>query len=289
VGKLTIKNSIINKLCALTKIHMKIKLVLVFFLASISSIAIAQKNKSYQLRSPDGKVSVDISTGPSLTWSVNHKNTSVITPSAIALTLAGGEVLGNNLNVSSAKTTTVNTSFASPFYKKSSVIDNYNQLTVNGKNGYGITFRAYNDGAAYRFFTSRKGNLTITSEQVDFIFNKDYQGFFPFVRDFRVAGDPYQTSFESTYDEIKLSQFAKDTLAFLPVLVALDNGKKAVIVEADLEDYPGMYVTVHNPLAKTLQGAYAPYPAKETMRGRNLVVTEREQFIAKTQGSRSFP
>jgi hypothetical protein len=46
-----------------------------------------------------------------------------------------------------------------------------------------------------------------------------------------------------------------------------------------------MYVTVHNPSANTLQGAYAPYPAKE----RNLVVTEREQFIAKTQGSRSFP
>src|SRR5205085_6573395 len=93
----------------------------------------------------------------------------------------------------------------------------------------------------------------------------------------------------STYDELKLSQFRKDTLAFLPVLVSLDDGKKAVITEADLRDYPGMYLGISTEGNTGLHGVFARYPAAETVNARNLVVTRRENFIAKTSGQRSFP
>ncbi|MCW3108815.1 MAG: glycoside hydrolase family 97 protein [Segetibacter sp.] len=262
-----------------------------FFVAILSALALgsfAQKAKVYQVKSPDGKINVTVDATSKLSWSVTHENTHVITPSTLSLTLEGGEVLGNNMKVSNAKTTTVNTTFATPIYKKSSVTDNYNQLTLNAKNGYGVIFRAYNDGVAYRFFTNRKGELVIKSEEVNFNFDKDYNGFFPYIRDPHI-GDKFETSFESLYDEIKLSQFAKDTLAFLPVLVSLYDGKKAAILEADLEDYPGMYVAANNQAANSLQSVFAPYPVKEIVNSRNLVVPERADYIAKTKGSRSFP
>jgi len=35
-----------------------------------------------------------------------------------------------------------------------------------------------------------------------------------------------------------------DSLAFLPLLVDVGNNKKVVILEADLEDYPGMFLNI---------------------------------------------
>ncbi len=63
---------------------------------------------------------------------------------------------------------------------------------------------------------------------------------------------------------------------------------KAEILEADLEDYPGMYLDL-NETQKGLKGVYAPYPTNAHVVQRNLVPTERAAYIAKTNGARSFP
>jgi alpha-glucosidase len=265
---------------------MRMKAILATAVLFTSAVSFSQKNKAYQLKSPDGKINVTIDPGSQLTWAVTHENTNVITPSVISMTLQGVEVLGNNMKVSNVKVTSNNTSFAAPFYKKSSVVDNYNQITLNTKKGYGVTFRAYDEGVAYRFFTAKKGDIVVASEEANFNFDKDYSGFFPFTRDPH-NGDPFQTSFEATYSEVNLSKFTSQSMAFLPVLVGLDNGKKAEIVEADLNDYPGMYVAAGN--QNGLKGVFAGYPTQETRRERNLIVTQRAEFIAKTKGNRTFP
>ena len=109
-------------------------------------------------------------TGAPLRWSVQHEGTPMLTPSPLSLTLASGEVLGKNAVVASAKTLAVNTSIVAPVYKNSEVPDNYNQLTLKLKGNYGLVLRAYNDGVAYRFFTRRKGRLTIEREEATFNF-----------------------------------------------------------------------------------------------------------------------
>lgn len=37
----------------------------------------------------------------------------------------------------------------------------------------------------------------------------------------------------------------KDSLAITPLMVELENGKKAVIMEAGLSNYPGMFLTAN--------------------------------------------
>lgn len=258
----------------------------------LSIVANAQKQKSFQLKSPDGKITVTVDATKNLSWAVKHENTQVILPSPISLSLSNGEVLGNNVVISNAKPTSVHSNISTSLYKKAIVADNYNQLLINFKNNYGVVFRAYDDGVAYRFVTNRKDSLTITNEQSEFNFDKDYKTLIPYVRDPRVKGDLFQTSFESLYEDRKLSEFLKDTLGMLPSLFELSEGKKAVILEADLESYPGMYLQANPSTANSVRGAYAPYPIQEEgggWNGINYVVRRRGTFIAKASGARSFP
>jgi len=251
----------------------------------------AQKNKNYQLLSPDGNMILKIAAGDQLEWSVIDKTTPIVSPSTISLQLETGEVLGKKVAITSTKTEKVNTSFVPIHYKKNIITDIYNQLTINCKGNYGIIFRAYNDGVAYRFFTKKKGEITIVNEEANFNFDKDYKCFIPFVRDFR-GTEQYIQSFEALYTEKNISQFSKDTLGFLPVLVDLGDQKKAVITEADLEDYPGMFLKVNNAKDKSFMGVYAPYPLEVKQGGYkmlNTMVSKRADFIAQVNGTRNFP
>jgi alpha-glucosidase len=265
--------------------------VLLFVLLfSSPAILIAQKNR-LQVTSPNGRIVVDILAETELQWTVKHKGQVIIEPSAIALQLQGGEILGANPKITSSKLEKVKKEITAINYKKAIIPDEYHQLTVRCKGDFGVLVRVYNEGVAYRIFTSRKEDLVIDEETVRFNFPADHKAFIPFVRDLR-GSEIYINSFEALYKEINISKINPDTLAFLPLLVELDNGKKAVILEVDVENYPGMFVNVNQQTRQGLVGKFAPYPLEEKQGGfnmMNLMVTSRADFIAKTKGTRSFP
>lgn len=256
----------------------------------ISVVSTAQKTKSYQLTSPNGSIALKVDAADKLQWSVTHTSQQVIAPSTISLQLQTGEMLGDKASVTSAKTDKVNTTFNAINYKKTTIVDNYNQLTLNCKGDYGVIFRAYNDGVAYRFFIKKKGTIEIKNEEANFNFDKDYNCLLPYVRDFR-GKEQYIQSFEALYANQKLSQVYKDTIAFLPLLVDVGGGKKAVILDADLEEYPGMYLK-GAASGNGLKGDFAPYALEEKQGGYNklnMMVTKRAEYIAKVEGTRSLP
>lgn len=250
----------------------------------------AQKSKIFTLESPNGNISIKVEAGEKLSWSVAHKGQQVIEPSNFSLQLLDGSVLGANAKITSAPYHEVNTSFNALNYRKSIVKEEYHQLTLNCKGDYGVVFRAYNDAVAYRFFTKRKGEIIIRNEEANFNFAADHKAFIPIQWDYR-GGMNFNSSFEALYREIPLSGFPKDSLAFLPVLIDVGGNKKAVILEADLDDYPGMYLDL-NATMRGLKGVYAPYPMEVEQGGynrMNLIPTKRAGYIAKTNGTRSFP
>jgi alpha-glucosidase len=270
---------------------MKIKLLLSFCLCFPVAALFAQTTKSYHVKSPDGKIDLSVTTGSTISWSAKHEHTEVIMPSTISMTLGGNEVLGKNAVVKSAKTFSADVYFNTPIYKKDKVHDRYNQVTINFKGDFSIIFRAYDDGVAYRFVTHKKGDITVVDEEARFNFKDDDKAYLPFVNDLRNK-DKWTTSFEALYDNINISAVKKDTLAFLPVLVDVGTPKKAAILEADLNSYPGMYLTGDGPNGKSLKGAFAKYPTVEHTGGyanMNYVVNGRANYIAKTTGTRSFP
>lgn len=254
-------------------------------------VGYAQKNRAFEVSSPDGELKVRIEAGETLTWSITHDGQPIISPSAIGLQLQNEEWLGKEPKVASSKMEKVKKEITAINYKKAVIPDEYNQLTIRFKGDYGLLVRAYNDGVAYRLFTSRKEDLIIKNEVVNFNFTDDHKAFIPFVRDLR-GPEIYINSFEALYKEINISKIKGDTLAFLPLLVDVGKGKKALILEADLEDYPGMFVNVNVQTRQGLVGEFAPYPLEEKQGGfnmLNLMVTKRADYIAKTKGTRSFP
>lgn len=265
------------------------RILLPLLLIVISTFS--QKSKPLRIASPDGKVNVMVETGPAITWSVKHAGTVIIMPSVVSLTLATGEVLGQNPKIISSKVQSANTTFTTPLYKKSSVDDNYNQLTIKCKGDYGVIVRAYNDGAAYRFFTTRKGELIIQSERAEFNFDKDHTAYIPYTSDLR-GGERYTCSFEEFYAATPVSKFNKDTLGYLPLLMTLPDNKKAVLLEADAQDYPGMFVQSNQQVPYGIEATFAPYPLEEALGGYNKInymVTKRADYIAKVSGTRNFP
>lgn len=89
---------------------------------------------------------------------------------------------------------------------------------------------------------------------------------------------------------MKLSAIDKDKLIFLPMTVDLGDNVKVTITESDLEQFPGLYMTGCG--NSSLKGSHAAYPKNSKQGGHNnlqMEVTERENFIAKTAGTRSYP
>lgn len=250
----------------------------------------AQTNSQYEITSPDGKIVVRLEAGEKLCWSAWHAGEPVILPSAISLQLETGEVLGDAAIVKSSEITRGDTKFQAINYRKTVVIDRYTRLSVHFENDFSVEFRAYDDAVAYRFSTDRPDPLVVTNEEANFNFAADHPAFIPYLRDYR-EGEIFNASFESQYTEQTLSEFRAGELAFLPVLVDIGSGKKVVILEADLEDYPGMYLDL-NLTGMGLKGVFAPYPIAFRRGGynmMNLIPTQRAGYIAKTAGSRALP
>ena len=249
--------------------------------------------QSYTVQSPDGNINVTITLDEKITYSVTHQADQVIAPSTISMTLAGGEPLGVNPRLRNRKTNSVNETIEALFYKRNQITDHYNELILNFRGDYSLIFRAYDDGAAYRFATTKRDSIQVENEEVTFHFAEDFQAFVPYVNKENPASfeEQFWSSFENTYTHTPLSQINPQRLIFLPILVALANGKKVCITEADLEDYPGLYL--YNPDGNAaLTGMFAAYPKAEEQGGHNnlqMIVRERENFIAQTPGSRNFP
>jgi alpha-glucosidase len=231
-----------------------------------------------------------VEAGAKLRWSVRLRGEQVIAPSTMSLILEGGDTLGDNAKIISADRGKISNAIDGINYIKARIPDEYTQLTINCKDGFGVNFRVYNDAVAYRYFTKKKGEIIVTNEEANFVFTEDHKAFLPYMWDYR-GGKIFNSSFEALYREINISQFLSDSLAFLPVLVEAGNNVKVVILEADLEDYPGMYLDV-NPTRKGLKGVYAPYPLEAKLGGFggiNYIPTKRADYIAKTKGTRNFP
>ncbi len=190
---------------------------------------------------------------------------------------------GNTIGRALVKTREVREQVDAPFYRVKAFDSHCNEAAIRLNARYGIVFRAYDEGIAYRFYTNHKGTLTIDGETADFPFTADHTAYLAYSTNEK---DPYAMAYQNIYTVDSLSKLPSG-LAFLPVTV--DCGEaKVTLMESDLEAYPGMFV---KPQGTTLSADFAPYP-KTTDKyfwRQQLYVTSREDFIARVSGKRTYP
>lgn len=243
-----------------------------------------------EINSPDQSVRLLVDVSNRLTYSIYYKSQPLVSPSEIDMILSDGRTLSAGLANPAFSGRSNKSVIISPVpEKRKRIPDEYNELTVTLSNSFGVIFRVYNDGVAYRVVTSFKDTIQIKDEVADFHFPTNHPVYFPkVVPDSKL--DRYHTSFEELYTLQAMDSISTNDLFFTPVLVAPEQGPKVAITESDLEDYPGMFLT--GTTGKALKGNFAPYPAEETIANELYslkYVSKRADFIAKTKGSREFP
>ena len=262
----------------------KIACLCLFCLLTIQAMA-----KEYKISSPNGKLTVTIDAGDNIKWAVEYDGKTVVMPSVIDIRLQQGNKTVGIGKVGKTSARQVKESFRNPFYKKLDISDEYGHMLLNTNSKMTIEVRAYNDGAAYRLVSNIAKPVEVLGETVEFRFSADYDAFVPYVNDNR-GGERYCYSFESYYDEQKLSKMFRDSLAITPMAVCMPGGMKAVVMDAGVENYPGMFLKKAQD--NTLVAEFAPYPLKQAVGGfdrLNLVPSQRAQYIAKLNGPQKMP
>ena len=84
--------------------------------------------KDFAIKSPNGLLEVNVSTGKKLTFDLNYGGTPMLAKSTIALQLGHGIIWGGGRELKGAKEETINESFSTSFYLKKTVTDKYNRL-----------------------------------------------------------------------------------------------------------------------------------------------------------------
>ena len=256
-----------------------------FFASILSSSA----QQSYDLYSPDSSLRLEIKTKDKLSWTLFAGKQLLTQSSSVDLQLANQKMLSGKLAVASHKYRKINQPVTVPVpYRKKIIADNYNQLELTLKEPFSIQFRMYPDGMAYRIGTRFKDSIIIESEKVSFELDDQTDVWFAHM-DKRQNVDRFHTSFEAIYKKQQLSAIADTMLTYSPVTVSLPNGYHLAFSDANLFDYPGMFLERK---ANRLQGVFAAYPVKEKlMEGEfpQYIVEARANYIAKTKGTRMLP
>ena len=267
------------------KNNKKLYLAILSLLLLIGNASFAAKEKKYVLSSPDGTLKVEISAGNELAYQVMHGNDTILSHSNIGLVLENGTIVGKTPRITGERRRKIKDNIESPFYRFKEFVATGNELYLKLQGGFGIIFRAYNEGVAYRFYTTQSSDIIIKEEQAEFNFKEDYTAYLPYTTNDK---KPMAMAYQNVYDIIPLSK-AQPKLAFLPVTV--DCGSvKLTLLESDLEAYPGMFVQSQQG-KYGLKGVFAPYPAKTDFYPwrKQEYVTETTDFISRSRGSRSYP
>ena len=266
----------------------KINTVLLLLFLGILTHAAA---KEYPLASPDGKLAVTVNVADGVTWSLNHGEDALIADSPISMTLSDGVVYGAGDKVSKVSRRSVDQMLGTVVYKKDQVRDHFNEMTLKFKE-FSLVFRAYDDGVAYRFISHSKKPFNVVSEQATFAFAQDWNMWVPYVcQNLETLETQFFNSFENRYEYCPISKWNKERLAFLPLMVDGPSGKKIVVAESDLLDYPGMFL-YNSAEGSVLEGRYATVPKEVEQGGHNnlqMLVKSREDYIASFDGATSFP
>ncbi len=262
---------------------MHIRLFPLFILVAILSPASVSAQTSFDLRSPDNRIEVRVRTAGQVRYDVLFNGRALLENCTLALDV-DHKKLGVDPKVKDAKRRS-NDEVVEPVVRQkfAKIRDRYNELRITVDGGYAVTFRAYNEGAAYRFDTSLpQPEVKVYGEEANFNFPTDFTVYYP-------QEDTFYSHNERKYLPQHLTEIEPQFIATLPAVVDVGGGAKVAIAESDLDDYPGLWLhgmAPHFGLAAT----FPPYPLKMVQTSdRDYKVTESADYIAATRGTRTYP
>lgn len=201
--------------------------------------------------SPDGKLSASFelkgapnASGNRAYYRVDYAGRTVLVDSPLGIEFAGAPALNHNFAIVSTSMTSHDSSWRDRINTDLVVRDKYNQLTIHLREraaphrSLDVIFRAYDAGIAFRYFLPKQpalGHFIISEEDTGFYFSRPAPAF-------ALDLESYTTPYEGEFNRTSIDKFKPSSIVNLPLLVHVPDGPWVALLEADLEDYAGMYV-----------------------------------------------
>ncbi len=247
----------------------------------ISNISFGQE---FTLFSPDKNIEVVLTLDSEIGINVHYQSYKLFELEDISLEIEGIDFSSGIKKIKKAETSSISRKLYPPIKEKYSAInEEFNELTLRFKSNYAFIIRVFNEGMAYRFQTFFSDSTVVNRENLSLQFeDRDSLHF--------QKSATFNSSYETPYQFKAINNISTEGYCCLPALVKKPNGINVLVMESDLENYPGMWLksTGNN----SLKSAHAGYPAALINEGspyRHGQVKVHENFIAKTTGTRSFP
>ena len=241
--------------------------------------------KDYTLYSPDKNIQVTVSLNEKLAWSIKFKNEVMLQPGELAITFDHGVIIGYNPVVSKEKRNYKNDIITADVPVKSRLIkDEYNELELSFKGNYILKVRAYNEGAAYRFETNfKEKEVKVVSETSNFYFSNNYRVLWPVEND-----TAFQSHFENIFKDTTIASFTPKQYGNLPMLLFHPSKVSLLISEADLYDYPNLFL--YGTSRNSVTAGFPKVIDSLLPRGdRGNRIIKLANYIARTSGTRTYP
>ena len=215
---------------------------------------------SLVLASPDGRnrVTVGVHEG-GLYYRVARDGASVLMPSRLGFELAGAPALRDGLRIAGSARSTHDQTWTQPWGEVARVRNHYNELRVDieettaPRRSFRVAFRAFDDGIAFRYEVpdqpGARGEVVVMEELTEFAMANDAKAWWiPSDRRRLDRSEMlYSSSPVSLIDSVQT-----------PLTMQTHTGTMVVIHEADLVDWPRMFLAGGGMESRTLRAALAP-------------------------------
>ncbi|HEY4906672.1 MAG TPA: glycoside hydrolase family 97 protein [Candidatus Acidoferrum sp.] len=248
-----------------------------------ASGALAAEQSSFDLKSPDKRIEVRIRTAHGIHYDVVLEGRAILEDSTLSMDVDHKTLGKDNTKVVRAKATT-HDEVVEPVVRQkfAKIRDHYNEQRIEFDGGYAVTFRAYNEGVAYRFETSLPASqIKIYGEEMNLNFAANDIVYYP-------QEDSFMSHNERKYLPHHLSDVLPEFIATLPAIVQVGQGASVAVAESDVDEYPGLWLKGTG--ASGLAATFPPFALKDHKDTElNVPVTEAADYIAVTKGTRTYP
>ena len=206
------------------------------------------------VESPDGKLSItfELKTqsqpylpGERAYYRVSYQGAPLLSDSPLGLDFYEAPVLNHDFQVVSTDRRSHNETWETVVGAQKKIPDNYNELTialrerVSPGRRVDLIFRAYNEGVAFRYFLPQQAGMekfALAAENTGFYFARDASAY-------ALNMGRMNTNNEGEYLRVRLNEIKPSSIINLPLLFEIPGGPWVALLEADLTDYAGMYVS----------------------------------------------
>ena len=262
------------------------QVILLFVSAALlfSNKGIAAKEVTFT--SPDKKLKAVINTDKTVSLKVFDATRELFAIDGISIDTDRGIFPAANAKVRKTDRKTVSGVIVPPIKEKqASIPENYNEATVVFSGGISLQFRLYNDGFAYRMLTELPGEVTVKRENA--LFSFDRTATLTFQND-----TTSQSHNENPYISMAIGALTSKQMGNLPALVELPESKRLLFLEADVADYPCMWIKGDDGRVSIHQWNYPDRYSHDigntAYYTKNVVISSRD-YLAKVQGTRTWP